>query len=142
MDGDVLNNIYNILSLGLNKLVKEKYTIFINDTKPLYSFIRVQISLLLLLSVAIAIRLGALVESASAKGSNKAVYKKRSNKSIIMVNMNLEHIKNKEKDSKPKKFTFRFKDLPTFYIISHILAISVNIFNLKVPAHYDVLYVK
>jgi len=51
------------------------------------------------------------VESASAKGSNKAVWfkninaivicsKKHSNKSIIIVNVNLEYIKNKEKDSK------------------------------------------
>jgi hypothetical protein len=67
--------------------------------------------LLLLLSAAIATRPGALVESASAKGSNKAVWfkninviviysEKRSNKSTIIVNINLEHIKNKEKDSK------------------------------------------
>ena len=52
------------------------------------------------------------MESASAKGSNKAVLfkninvivicsEKRSNKSIIIVNVNLEHIKNKEKDGKP-----------------------------------------
>ena len=52
------------------------------------------------------------MESASAKGSNKAVWfkninvmvirsEKHSNKSTIMVNVNLEHIKNKEKDSKP-----------------------------------------
>ena len=65
----------------------------------------------LLLSIATAIRLGALVESASAKGSNKAVWfkninvivicsKKHSNKSTIVVNVNLEYIKNKEKDSK------------------------------------------
>jgi len=51
------------------------------------------------------------VESASTKGSNKAVWfkniniivirsKKHSNNSIIIVNINLEHIKNKEKDSK------------------------------------------
>jgi len=51
------------------------------------------------------------VESASAKGSNKAVWfkninviviysKKHSNKSIVIVNINLEYIKNIEKDSK------------------------------------------
>jgi len=51
------------------------------------------------------------VESASAKGSNKAVWfkniniivicsKKYSNKNMIVVNINLEYIKNKEKDSK------------------------------------------
>ena len=51
------------------------------------------------------------MESASAKGSNKAVWfkniniiviysEKHSNKSIIIVNINLEYIKNKEKDSK------------------------------------------
>ncbi|OCL00062.1 uncharacterized protein K441DRAFT_537732, partial [Cenococcum geophilum 1.58] len=70
------------------------------------------ILLLLLFSVAIAIKPDALVESASTKGSNKAVYfkniniiviysKKHSNKSTVIVNINLEYIKNKEKDSKP-----------------------------------------
>ncbi|OCK97021.1 uncharacterized protein K441DRAFT_712441 [Cenococcum geophilum 1.58] len=44
--------------------------------------------------------------------------------SIIIVNINLEHIKNKEKDSRPKKFTFRLKGLPIFYIILYILAIE------------------
>jgi len=68
--------------------------------------------LLFLFSAATAIRLGALVESASAKGSNKAVWfkninimviysEKHSNKNTIIVNINLEYIKNKEKDSKP-----------------------------------------
>ena len=51
------------------------------------------------------------MESASTKGSNKAVWfkninviiicsKKHSNKNTIVVNINLEYIKNKEKDSK------------------------------------------
>ena len=51
------------------------------------------------------------MESTSVKGSNKAVWfknitiivvysEKHSNKSIIVVNINLEHIKNKEKDGK------------------------------------------
>ena len=88
------------------------HALWIDDTKPLHGFIRVQISLLLLLSAATATRPGALVESASAKGSNKAVWfkninvmvvhsEKHSNKSTIVVNVNLEHIKNKEKDGKP-----------------------------------------
>ena len=52
------------------------------------------------------------MESASAKGSNKAVWfkniniiviysKEHSNKSTVIVNINLKHIKNKEKDGKP-----------------------------------------
>ncbi|XTI87687.1 hypothetical protein V2W45_1486644 [Cenococcum geophilum] len=72
--------------------------------------------------VAIAIRLGALVESASTKGI--ICSKKHSNRSIVVVNINLEHIKNKEKD----------KDLPTFYIVLYILAVSVL-------AHREVLYI-
>jgi hypothetical protein len=51
------------------------------------------------------------VESASTKGSNKAVWfknitiivicsEKYFNKSIIVVNVNLKYIKNKEKDGK------------------------------------------
>jgi hypothetical protein len=85
--------------------------IFKTFTKPLYSFIRVQISLFLLFSAAIAIRPGALVKSVSAKGSNKALlFKnidfmvvrglKHPKKTIIITNVNLEHIKNKEKDGK------------------------------------------
>ena len=107
----------------LNKSKKEKHAIYVqdlyailyalqvDDTKPFYSFIRVQISLLLLLSAATATRLGAIVESASAKGSNKAlsfkdieIMKVRSvvdpSRSTIIANINLENIKNKEKDRK------------------------------------------
>ena len=51
------------------------------------------------------------MESTSAKSSNKAVWfkniniiviysEKHSNKNTIVVNVNLEYIKNKEKDSK------------------------------------------
>ena len=88
------------------------YTLQVDNTKPLYGFIRVQISLLLLLSIAIATRLGALIESASAKGSNKALsFKdislivvrslKHPKKTTIIANINLKYIKNKERDGKP-----------------------------------------
>ena len=88
------------------------HALWVDDTKALHGFIRVQISLLLLLSAATATRPGALVESASAKGSNKALsfkdielMKVRSlqepGQSTIVANMNLEHVKNKEKDGKP-----------------------------------------
>lgn len=72
-----------------------------------------------------------------------------------MVNVNLEHIKNKEKDGRPKKFTFRLKGLPAFCIVSHILAIGVgqkafrddftsiqDIFGLKVLVYRDVLHIR
>jgi Protein of unknown function (DUF3435) len=88
------------------------HALWVDDTKPLHGFIRVQISLLLLLSAATATRPGALVESASAKGSNKALWfkdidimvvriEKHPKQSTIVVNVNLEHIKNKEKDGRP-----------------------------------------
>jgi hypothetical protein len=68
--------------------------------------------LLLLLSIAIATRLGAFIKSASAKGSNKALLFKDINlivvrslkhpeKTIIIVNVNLKYVKNKERDGKP-----------------------------------------
>jgi hypothetical protein len=68
--------------------------------------------LLLLLSAATATRPRAIVKSASAKGSNKALsfknielLKVRSIKdpswSTIVANVNLENVKNKEKDRKP-----------------------------------------
>jgi hypothetical protein len=49
------------------------HTLWVDDTKPFHGFIRVQISLLLLLSAATVTRPGAIVESASAKGSDKAL---------------------------------------------------------------------
>ena len=85
------------------------YTLQVNNTKPLYSFIQVQLLLLLLLSVATAIQLGALIKSVSNKGSNKAlqfkdveiikVYSlKDSKQNTIIATVNLEYIKNKKKD--------------------------------------------
>jgi hypothetical protein len=88
------------------------HALWVDDIKPLPGFIRIQISLLLLLSAATATRPGALVESASNKGSNKALcfkdvelMKVRSigdpKKSTIIANVNLEHIKNKGKGGTP-----------------------------------------
>jgi hypothetical protein len=68
--------------------------------------------LLLRLSAATAIRPGAIVESASAKGSNKALLFKNiellkvcsivdPSRSTIVANINLKNVKNKEKDGKP-----------------------------------------
>ncbi|XP_014553171.1 hypothetical protein COCVIDRAFT_40741 [Bipolaris victoriae FI3] len=87
MDADVLTDW--ILTLMLDKSEKEKHAI-----------------------AAIATRLGAIVESTSAKGSNKSLsfrnielLKVRStvdpSRSTIVANVNLENIKNKEKDGKP-----------------------------------------
>ena len=59
------------------------HALWVDNTKSLYSFIRVQISLLLLLSAATATRPGALVKSASAKGSNKALWFKNINVIIV-----------------------------------------------------------
>jgi hypothetical protein len=95
--------------------VQDLYTIlhalWVDNTKPLYGFIRVQILLLLLLSAPTATRPGAIVKSASAKGSNKALsfkniglLKVRSivdpSRSTVVANVNLENVKNKEKDGK------------------------------------------
>lgn len=88
------------------------HALWVDDTKPLHGFIRIQISLLLLLSAATATRPGALVESASNKGTNKALWfkdvqlmkvrnLKDPNKSTIVANVNLEHVKNKTKDGTP-----------------------------------------
>ncbi|KAF7567787.1 hypothetical protein PtrM4_124000 [Pyrenophora tritici-repentis] len=142
------------------------HALWVDDTKPLHGFIRVQISLLLLLSAATATRPGAIVESASAKGSNKALsfknielLKVRSvvdpSRSTIVANVNLENVKNKEKDGKPKKFTFRLEGTPAFCIVSYILSIGIGqgalrdefssvreIFDLNIPADRDVLRIK
>jgi hypothetical protein len=88
------------------------HVLWVDDAKPLYGCIRVQISLLLLLSAATATRPEAIVESASAKGSNKALsfrdielLQVRSiadpSRSTIVANVNLETIKNNEKGGNP-----------------------------------------
>ncbi|KAH7111146.1 hypothetical protein B0J11DRAFT_543970 [Dendryphion nanum] len=179
MGNKALKDICNWLpSLGLSLSNDEKpalfvhdlypilHAIWIDDTKPLHSFIRVQISLLILLSAATATRPGALVESASNKGSNKAVcfkdvelWKVRSFKdptrSTIVANLNLEHVKNKEKGGTPKKFTFRLEGLPAFCIVSYMLGIGggrnafrdnftsfQQIFDLVIPEERNLLRIK
>ncbi|KAF1952746.1 hypothetical protein CC80DRAFT_421777, partial [Byssothecium circinans] len=78
---------------------------------------------------------GALIKSASNKRSNKALYfrdvslikapsLKDPKQSVLMANVNLVHVKNKERNRIPYKFTFYLKVLPAYYIVSHLLAIS------------------
>lgn len=113
-----------IPTLGLDKSKKEKlamyvqelyailHALWVDDTKILHGIIRAQIALLLLLGAATATRPGALVESASNKGSNKALWfkdvdlmKVRSvkdpSRSTLVANVNLENVKNKERDGTP-----------------------------------------
>jgi hypothetical protein len=88
------------------------HALWVDDTEPLHGYMRVQTSLLLLLSAATASRPGAIVESASARGSNKSlafknieILKVRSitnpSQSTIVANVNLENIKNKDTSGKP-----------------------------------------
>ncbi|EMD65860.1 hypothetical protein COCSADRAFT_310320 [Bipolaris sorokiniana ND90Pr] len=179
MDANVLTDVCNwIPTLMLDKSEKEKHAMYVqdlyailhalwvDDTKPLHGYIRVQISLLLLLSAATATRPGAIVESASVKGSNKSLsfrnielLKVRStvdpSRSTIVANVNLENVKNKEKDGKPKKFTFRLEGTLAFCIVSYILSIGVgqgalrddftsvqDVFDLNIPVGRDVLRIK
>jgi len=78
---------------------------WVDDTKALHGRLRAELPLLLLLSGATTTRPGALVESSSAKGSNKAlsyehvtVMKVRDitdpKCSTIVVKVDLVHIKN------------------------------------------------
>jgi hypothetical protein len=84
----------------------------VDDTKPLAGFVRIQISLLLLLSAATATRPEALVESGSNKGSKQALWFKDvelmkircvddRRKSTIATKVNLENVKNKERGGTP-----------------------------------------
>lgn len=86
--------------------------LWVDDVTPRHGFVRVQITLLLLLSAATATRPGAIVESASAKGSNKALLfrnielmkvrnVKNTEQSTLVANVTLEHVKNKERDGRP-----------------------------------------
>jgi hypothetical protein len=88
------------------------HALWVNDTKPLPGFVRIQISLLLFPSAATATRPGALVASDSNKGSKQALWFKdielikvrcidNQSKSTIAANVNLENIKNKERGRKP-----------------------------------------
>ena len=88
------------------------HALWVDDVKPLHGLVRVQISVLLLLSAVTATRPGALVESASNKGSNKAIWYKDvelmkvrglddPRKSTIIANVTFVHIKNKERGGTP-----------------------------------------
>lgn len=97
------------LAMYVQDLFAILHALWVDDKKPLHGFTRVQISALLLLSAATATRPGALVESASNKGSNKALcFRDVSlmkvpsltdpNRSVLVANVNLVHVKNKERD--------------------------------------------
>ncbi|KAJ9641087.1 hypothetical protein H2199_005755 [Coniosporium tulheliwenetii] len=136
---------------------------WVEDTKALHGRLRVEISLLLLLSAATTTRPGALVESGSAKGSNKALsYEhvsimkvrdvKDPDRTTTVVMVNLVHIKNSGGKGRRKKFIFRLESTPAFCILSHILSIALaddafrlnytsveEIFSLEIPPQRDML---
>jgi hypothetical protein len=110
--------------MELDKAPKEKHAMYVqtlyaiihalwvDDTKPLPGFVRIQISLLLLVSAATGTRPGALVESDSNRGSKQALWFKDvelmkvrcvddRSKSTITANVNLENVKNKERGGTP-----------------------------------------
>ncbi|KAF2260948.1 hypothetical protein CC78DRAFT_584247 [Lojkania enalia] len=155
---EVLRDVRNwIPSLELDRSKKEKHAMYVqtlyailhalwvDDTKPLP---------------------GALIKSASNKGSNKALcfkdvqlMKVRSisdpNKSTIIANVDLVHVKNKAKNGTPKKFTFRLEGLPALCIVLHFLGIAKGrsafrydftsvqqIFDLVIPTERNVLKIK
>ncbi|KAL5371230.1 hypothetical protein DPSP01_014407 [Paraphaeosphaeria sporulosa] len=154
------------LAMYIQDLFAILHALWVDDEKPLHGFIRMQISALLLLSAATATRPGALVESASDKGSNNALcFKDVSlmkvpsladpNRSVLMANVNLVHVKNKDRDGTSKKFTFHLEGLPAYCIVSHLLAIGFRqdafhdgfstvqqIFDLKIPAEREVLRIR
>ncbi|KAF2845010.1 hypothetical protein T440DRAFT_502719 [Plenodomus tracheiphilus IPT5] len=168
MDPDILTDICNwIPTLMLDRAEKEKHAMYVqdlyailhalwvDDTKPLHGFVRVQISLLLLLSAATATRPGAIALSFKNIELLKVRSVVESSQSTIVANVNLENVKNKEKDGKPKKFTFRLEGTPAFCIVSYILSIGIrhealrdefssvqDIFNMNIPADRDVLRIK
>ena len=74
------------------------HALWVDDVKPLHGFIRVQISLLLLLSAATATRPGAL--AICFKDIELMVVRSVANpeQSTILVNVTLENIKNRNKD--------------------------------------------
>ncbi|KAJ9644084.1 hypothetical protein H2199_003952 [Coniosporium tulheliwenetii] len=140
---------------------------WVEDTKALHGRLRVEISPLLLLSAATTIRPGALVESGSAKGSNKALsYEhisimkvrdvKDPNRTTTVAKVSLVHIKNAggkgRRSYNRKKFVFHLESTSAFCILSHILSIALaddafrrnytsveEIFSLGIPPQRDVL---
>lgn len=80
------------------------YEHWVEDTRALHGVVRVQIWTLHLLSAATANRPGALVESSSAKGTNKALWFEHvdilkirhpqdPSRTVLAVKVNLVHIK-------------------------------------------------
>jgi hypothetical protein len=93
------------MAMYVQDLYAVLHALWVDDTKALHGRIRVQLSLILLLSGATATRPGALIKSGSARGSNKALsyehvtlLKVRDTTdrecSTIVAKVNLVHIKN------------------------------------------------
>ncbi|KAI9794438.1 MAG: hypothetical protein M1816_005508 [Peltula sp. TS41687] len=108
---------------------------WVEDTKALHGLLRVEISMLLLLKRRYTTRPGALVESSSAKGSDKALsYElisvmrvrgvKDPNHTTTVAMVDLVHIKNSGGKGK-RKFIFRLGSVPAFCIVLHILSIAL-----------------
>ncbi|KAF2008362.1 hypothetical protein BU24DRAFT_469047 [Aaosphaeria arxii CBS 175.79] len=169
MDNDVLSDICNWMpNLHLDKSKKEKFAMFVqdlyailhalwvDDTKALPGFIRDQLSLLLIISAATATRPGAIVQ---LQFKDIELLKVRCvedpSRSTLVANVNLEHVKNKDKEGTPKKFTFRLEGLPAFCVVSHILGIGdgrnafkdgftsiQQIFDLVIPEERNALRIR
>lgn len=121
---------------------------------------------ILLLSGATATRPQALVESSSARGSNKALlYKhitilkvrdaKNFNQTTTVALVSLVHIKNSGGKGRCKRFIFRLKSILAFCILSHLISLAIaddafrrhytspeEIFRLEIPANKESLKVK
>ncbi|KAK4934783.1 hypothetical protein LTR10_024040 [Elasticomyces elasticus] len=154
---------------------KDKYAMFVRDfyviihahwvedTRPLHGLVRLELSALYLLSAATATRPGALVESNSARGSNKALWMEhvevlkirhptKSDAVVLAVKVNLVHIKD---SGVRKKFIFYEEPTLAYCLVYQIVALAVaydafrrpftsvsQLFGLTVPPGRDVLRLK
>ncbi|KAF2679993.1 hypothetical protein K458DRAFT_312707, partial [Lentithecium fluviatile CBS 122367] len=138
MDANILDDICNwIPTLELDTSECEKHAMYvkdlyailhalwIDDRKPLHGLVQIFISLLLILSAVTASRLAAIV-ALTFKDIEimMAPSLKYPSQGTILVNVNLDKIKNISRGGKPKKFSFRLEELPASCLVSFFLAVG------------------
>ncbi|KAF2179944.1 hypothetical protein K469DRAFT_715808 [Zopfia rhizophila CBS 207.26] len=169
---------YLTVKYGLDTSEKEKHAMYVQDlyvilsahwtmdAKPRHGRFRVQMDTILLLCGATSTRPQALIESSSAKGSNKALSyehidilrvrdKENRNRTTTIARVSLVHIKTSGGKGRRKRFIFHLESIPAFCIVSRLVSHAIaddafrrhytspeEIFTLEIPAHKPSLKVR
>ncbi|KAF2739599.1 hypothetical protein EJ04DRAFT_606100 [Polyplosphaeria fusca] len=138
MDANTLDDICNwIPTIKLDTSESEKHAMYvqdlyatlhalwIDDRQPLHGLVRIFISLLLISSSVTGSRPAAIVALAFKDIEiMMAPSLKHPGQGTILVNVNLDKIKNISRGGNPKKFSFRLEELPASCLVSFFLAVG------------------